>query len=78
MKHDVENIERATLAAVSPEAVLELSGWLLAFDTGTVGRAKSAVPMLHTVDMADASMLRRIEVSACPMCLALMPCAKHW
>jgi hypothetical protein len=52
MKHDVENIERATLAAVSPEAVLELSGWLLAFDTGTVGRAKSAVPMLHTVDMA--------------------------
>jgi N-acetylglutamate synthase len=61
MKHDVENIERATLAAVSPEAVLELSGWLLAFDTGTVGRAKSAVPMLHTPDMADAGMVRRIE-----------------
>ena len=32
MKHDVENIERATLAAVSSEAVLELPGWLLAFD----------------------------------------------
>jgi hypothetical protein len=39
---DVEAIERATVAAVSPEAVEELDGWLLAFDTGTVGRAKSA------------------------------------
>ncbi len=44
---DVENIERATIAAVSPEAVAELDGWLLPFDSGTIGRARSAVPLRH-------------------------------
>lgn len=44
---DIENIERATLAAVSPEDQLEIEGWLLPFDSGTVSRAKSAVPLLH-------------------------------
>jgi len=43
----VEAIERATVAAVSPEAVEELDGWLLPFDAGTVGRARSAVPLRH-------------------------------
>ena len=42
---DVEAIERATIAAVTPEAVEELDGWLLAFDAGQVGRAKCAVPL---------------------------------
>ena len=46
--HDVEAIERATASAVSPEAVEELGGWLLAFDGGTVGRAKSAAPLHHS------------------------------
>lgn len=48
----VESIERATVAAVAPDAVTEIPGWLLAFDAGTVGRAHSAVPLRH-----DASIL---------------------
>ncbi len=45
--NDVEAIERATVAAVSPQAVEELEDWLLPFDEGTVKRAKSAVPLRH-------------------------------
>jgi N-acetylglutamate synthase len=44
---DVESIERATLQAVAPERVEALDGWLLPLDTGTVGRAHSAVPLHH-------------------------------
>jgi len=55
---DVESLERATIAAVAPEAVEELDGWLLPFDSGTVGRAKSAVPLTHTA--ADAGLVARI------------------
>jgi N-acetylglutamate synthase len=56
-----EPIERATLAAVSPQAVLPLPGWLLPFDTGTVGRAKSAVPLLHSADNAPVAMVHTVE-----------------
>jgi N-acetylglutamate synthase len=56
---DIEAIERATLIAVSPEAVEEIPGWLLPFDSGTVGRAKSAVPLSHTAQ--DAAVLHDIE-----------------
>jgi len=44
---DIEAIERATLAAVAPERIEALSGWLLPLDPGTVGRAHSAVPLHH-------------------------------
>lgn len=44
---DIETIERATVATVSPEITEELDGWLLPFDGGTIGRAKSAVPLAH-------------------------------
>jgi GNAT superfamily N-acetyltransferase len=44
---DVEAIERATLAAVAPEQVEALPGWLLPMDHGTVGRAHAAVPLAH-------------------------------
>lgn len=44
---DVESLERATLQAVSPEAIEALPGWLLPMDRGTVGRAHSAVPLSH-------------------------------
>lgn len=44
---DIESIERATLTAVAPERVGALDGWLLPLDTGTVGRAHSAVPLHH-------------------------------
>ncbi len=46
-EQDIESLERATIAAVSPEAFEELDGWLLAFDSGTVDRARSAVPLKH-------------------------------
>lgn len=45
----VERIERATLAAVSPQQVQELPGWLLPMDSGTVGRAHAAVPLHHAL-----------------------------
>lgn len=59
MPVSVESIERATLAAVPPRAVVELDGWLLALDDGTVGRARSAAPLHH--DEPDASLIPRIE-----------------
>jgi ribosomal protein S18 acetylase RimI-like enzyme len=56
---DVEAIERATLATVSPDDVEELAGWLLPFDPGTIGRATNAVPLRH--DRADPAMVAVIE-----------------
>lgn len=44
---DIEAIERATLTAVAPERMVSMDGWLLPLDTGTVGRAHSAVPLHH-------------------------------
>jgi GNAT superfamily N-acetyltransferase len=50
---DIEGIERATLQAVAPQVVETLPGWLLPMDSGTVGRARSAVPLHHaTPDIA--------------------------
>ncbi|WP_374468303.1 GNAT family N-acetyltransferase [Phenylobacterium sp.] len=48
----VESLERATVAAVAPPEVMEMPGWLLAFDDGTIGRARSAVPLRHDVSAA--------------------------
>lgn len=50
---DIEAIERATLQAVAPEAVEALPGWLLPMDHGTVGRARSAVPLHHGAHDAE-------------------------
>jgi N-acetylglutamate synthase len=58
---DIEAIERATLGAVIPEHQEEFDGWLLPFDSGTVGRAKSAVPLNHSAP--DPSLLARIEAA---------------
>ncbi|HEY0887231.1 MAG TPA: GNAT family N-acetyltransferase [Ramlibacter sp.] len=44
---EVEAIERATLAAVPPQRLVQWHRWLLAFDDGTVGRCHSAVPLRH-------------------------------
>lgn len=55
----IEQVERATLAAVSPAAVEELPGWLLGLDPGTVGRAHSAVPLQHAAP--DETLLSVIE-----------------
>ena len=56
---EIEAIERATIAAVSPDVTEEIDGWLLPFASGTVKRAKSAVP-LHR-DAVEAATLDRIE-----------------
>ena len=56
---DVETIERATVAAVSPEAIEEFRGWLLAFDHGTVNRAHCAVPLSHA--SAENAVVDKIE-----------------
>ena len=44
---DLESLERATVEAVAPPQVLEIGGWLVPLDNGTIGRAKSAVPLRH-------------------------------
>ncbi len=54
----VASIERATLAAVSPERIETIEGWLLPMDHGTVGRAHSAVPLHHGVH--DTSLIDEI------------------
>jgi N-acetylglutamate synthase len=43
----VEALERDTVAAVAPPQTLEIGGWLVPLDDGTIGRAKSAVPLGH-------------------------------
>lgn len=57
---DIETIERATVAAVSPEAIEEFHGWLLAFDHGTVNRAHCAVPLSHVP--VESAIVDKIEV----------------
>lgn len=58
---DIESLERATLQAVAPEQVHEIPGWLLPMDSGTVGRAKSAVSLIREgVDPADADRIAQI------------------
>lgn len=49
---DIESLERATVAAVAPPEVLEIGPWLVPLDDGTIGRGKSAVPLVHETDAA--------------------------
>jgi ribosomal protein S18 acetylase RimI-like enzyme len=57
---DVEGLERATVAGVAPAKVLEIDGWLVPLDAGSIGRAKSAVPLSHA---AVADPLNLIEAA---------------
>lgn len=50
---DIESLERSIVAAVAPQRVVEMGGWLVPLDDGAIGRAKSAVPLAHAAD-ADA------------------------
>ncbi len=47
------------MAALGAEAVEEHGGWLLPFDTGTIARAKSAVPLGHSA--FDASPAETVD-----------------
>jgi N-acetylglutamate synthase len=55
---EIEQIERATVAAVAPREVEELNGWLIAYDDVTVNRARSAVPLTH--DAPDDGVVAHI------------------
>jgi ribosomal protein S18 acetylase RimI-like enzyme len=59
MDIDIESLESATLDAVAPLEVGRLHGWLLPFDTTTVGRAISAVPTAH--EAIDLDLITAIE-----------------
>ena len=70
MPIDIASLERATLAAVPPQQVQELPGWLLALDDGTVGRAHSAVPLRHAAlpaEVLDTIAARYREHGLAPM-----------
>jgi GNAT superfamily N-acetyltransferase len=47
---DIEVLERDVVAAVAPREVVEIGGFLVPLDPGTIGRAKSAVPLRHDLD----------------------------
>jgi len=59
---DVEAIERATVAAVAPQAALEIGGWLVALDPGTIRRAASAAPLSRDL-AADPATFDAIEAA---------------
>ena len=46
---EIAVLERDTVAAVAPPETLEIGGWLVPLDDGTIGRAKSAVPLRHDI-----------------------------
>lgn len=43
----IEALERDVVAAVAPPETLEIGGWLVPLDNGTIGRARSAAPLSH-------------------------------
>jgi GNAT superfamily N-acetyltransferase len=49
---DIESLERSVVAAVAPARVVEITGWLVPLDDGAIGRARSAVPLVHAADPA--------------------------
>lgn len=59
---DVEGVERATISAVAPCEAIEIGGWLVALDPGTIRRAGSAVPLSHGL-AADPAVLDAIEAA---------------
>lgn len=44
---EIAALERDTVDAVAPPEVVEIGGWRVPFDNGSIGRAKSAVPLRH-------------------------------
>ena len=59
---DIEAIERATVAAVAHDACEVVGPWILALKPGTIGRARSAAPLTHTL-VRDETLLARIEAA---------------
>jgi ribosomal protein S18 acetylase RimI-like enzyme len=64
MHIDIESLEKATLDAVAPEVTEFLPNWALPFDSTTVGRAISAVPLRHDgVKPGDIALIESRYVS---------------
>jgi ribosomal protein S18 acetylase RimI-like enzyme len=59
MDNRIEFLERATLDAVAPATIESFAGWLLPFDSTTIGRAISAVPLHH--DSTNLASIEEIE-----------------
>lgn len=62
---DIASLERATLKAVPPSTIKAWRDWLLPMDQGTVGRARSAVPLRHDrPEPADIAKIDRLYTQA--------------
>ncbi|MDB5476966.1 MAG: acetyltransferase, family [Phenylobacterium sp.] len=44
---DIESLEREIVASVAPDRLVQIGDWLVPLDDGAIGRAKSAVPLVH-------------------------------
>ncbi len=66
---DIEGIERCTIAAVAPQAVQSLPGWLLPMDAGSIGRAHSAVPLSHAADNAAPGLIEDMIARYAQQCM---------
>ncbi len=73
------SIEQATLQAVVPSRVDQMGDWLLPLEPGTVGRARSAVPL--TQEAADPRYIVPIEQRYAEVGIAAMfrlPSGPNW
>lgn len=61
---DIDGLERAIVASVAPERVVELPQWLVPLDDGAIGRAKSAVPLTHAADPDTIEDIEQIYLAA--------------
>ncbi|MDB5417777.1 MAG: acetyltransferase, family [Phenylobacterium sp.] len=61
---DIESLERSIVAAVAPQRVVEIAGWLVPLDDGPIGRAKSAVPLAHAADPAAVADIEQVYQAA--------------
>ena len=64
---EIAALERDTVDAVAPPEVVEIGGWRVPFDNGSIGRAKSAVPLRHDLgpeaigEIAAAYLVRGLK-----------------
>jgi ribosomal protein S18 acetylase RimI-like enzyme len=49
VSHEIEAIERATVAGVGPITTAEIGGWLVPLGANPINRGRSAVPLSHDV-----------------------------
>ncbi|HEV2531151.1 GNAT family N-acetyltransferase [Phenylobacterium sp.] len=61
---DIQGLERAIVASVAPQRVVEIAGWLVPLDDGSIGRAKSAAPLTHAADPDAIADIEQIYQAA--------------